>query len=269
MKIFKADMNITKADDNLAHAIAELACGGTFVVLRNQSLTLEQQFQFCNKIGVCQEYTDQERTKHIACHPNILRVTGEKNEHGEEGLFGHTSALDWHANQASNPDRAPLIWLRAAHGSQGSQTSWINMIDAYDDLSDIWKERLHECTITLGYKNGNYSDSTFFADHHAVDKPFKLVHTNSAGKTGLYFPFLQIFGMPEKSDEEYQEIMKYLTQHVTQEKYQYHHFWQDGDVVISEQWLSIHKRWKFSAMEQRVLHRIAFDYSRVPTLCRT
>ena len=65
MKIFKADMNITKADDNLAHAIAELACGGTFVVLRNQSLTLEQQFQFCNKIGVCQEYTDQERTKHF------------------------------------------------------------------------------------------------------------------------------------------------------------------------------------------------------------
>ena len=57
--------------------------------------------------------------------------------------------------------------------------------------------------------------------------------------------------------------MKYITNHVTQEKYQYHHEWQDGDVVISEQWLSIHKRWRFEEMDKRLLHRIAFDYDRI------
>ena len=42
-----------------------------------------------------------------------------------------------------------------------------------------------------------------------------------------------------------------------------HHDWEDGDLVISEQWLSIHKRWTFEKMDKRVLHRIAFDYDKV------
>jgi hypothetical protein len=35
--------------------------------------------------------------------------------------------------------------------------------------------------------------------------------------------------------------------------------------TLSEQWLSIHKRWPFEDMENRVLHRIAFDYSKIYT----
>ena len=54
--------------------------------------------------------------------------------------------------------------------------------------------------------------------------------------------------------------MQKLRQHVEQEKYTYHHDWEDGDIVISEQWLSIHKRWPFEDMKNRLLHRIAFGY---------
>jgi alpha-ketoglutarate-dependent taurine dioxygenase len=39
----------------------------------------------------------------------------------------------------------------------------------------------------------------------------------------------------------------------------YHHDWEDGDVVISEQYLSIHKRWEFEHMDKRVLHRLTMD----------
>ena len=261
MRIVKC--NLATVSDGSAHAIAEEVLENMIVVIRNQEhLTMEDEVRFCKWIGECQSYTEQpERTKHIACHPNILRVTGEKDGHGEEGLFGHTSALDWHANQASSYERSPLIWLRSVKGSAGSRTSWINMIDAYNDLSSQIKTDLEDIEITLGYKSGSYSTSKFFVEHHAVDKPFKLVHTNAAGKTGLYFPFLQIFGMVGKSDTEFNEIMEILKSHVLQEKYMYHHDWQDGDVVISEQWLSIHKRWAFDGMTDRVLHRIAFDYS--------
>ena len=48
--------------------------------------------------------------------------------------------------------------------------------------------------ITLGYKVDSYSPSKFFKEHHAKDRPFKLVNTNDACKTGLYFHFLQVFG---------------------------------------------------------------------------
>ena len=42
------------------------------------------------------------------------------------------------------------------------------------------------------------------------------------------------------------------------EEFVYHHDWEDGDVVISEQWLSIPKDGHFDKMNQRVLHRIGF-----------
>lgn len=229
------------------------------VVIRNQNLTPEEEVEFCQSIGKCQ-YLKHERSKHITVGEHILRVTGEKNEHGEEGLFGHTSALDWHANQASNPDRSPLIWLYSVKGSSGSRTSWINNALAYEQLPSDLKEEIQDIEITLGYKKGSYSNSNFFFEHHSIDKPFKLVHTNDAGITGLYFPFLQIFGMVGKTQEEFDSIMSRLKNHVLQPEFAYHHDWQDGDVVISEQWLSIHKRWEFEGMENRVLHRIAFDY---------
>ena len=54
-----------------------------------------------------------------------------------------------------------------------------------------------------------------------------------------------------------------LIEHVLQDKYRYDHHWKDGDVVISEQWLTIHKRHTFERMDKRILHRIAFDYEKV------
>ena len=167
------------------------------VVFRNQNLSPDEEVAFCKMIGECQRLQNKpgERGEHIAVNDHIIRVTGEKNNHGEPGLFGHTSALDWHANQASSYERAPLIWLHGVKGTAGSCTSWIDMQAAYRDLPQSIKRELADVEITLGYKSGSYSESEFFVEHHAEDRPFKLVHTNDAGKTGLYFPFLQIFGM--------------------------------------------------------------------------
>ena len=55
-------------------------------------------------------------------------------------LFGHVSELDWHANQVSRHDRYPLIWLYAVKGSEGSQTSWLNMAKVWEALSEEQKE---------------------------------------------------------------------------------------------------------------------------------
>jgi alpha-ketoglutarate-dependent taurine dioxygenase len=63
-------------------------------------------------------------------------------------------------------------------------------------------------------------------------------------------------------NEEGRKLIEDLRDFCEQEKYMYHHDWQDGDVIIMEQWLGIHKRWEFSDMEKRVLHRIAMDFSK-------
>ena len=263
------DFDMRTATKEDAQEIGKLTISNMVVVLRNQNLEPEDEVAFCSKIGDCQFIIDPtkpkegQRTEHLAVGNHILRVTGKKNEKGEEGLFGHTSALDWHANQASNYNREPLIWLYGVEGTQGSKTSWINNIESYKALPEDLKEEIKNVEITLGYKPGSYSPSKFFVEHHSEDKPFKLVHTNDAGHTGLYFPFLQIFGMKNINPEYFESLMTRLKAVVLRPEFCYDHHWQDGDVVISEQWLSIHKRWAFENMESRVLHRIAFNYSKL------
>jgi taurine dioxygenase len=236
------------------------------VVFKNQTLTPNDELSFCSKIGNYQYYPPAvDRIKHIRVNDGILRVTGKKNSYGEEGLFGHKAALDWHANQPSSKDRSPLIWLYGVESTAGSRTSWINNIRSYEDLSETVKSRIDQIKVYCGYKVGSYSSSSFFKEHIDNTNPKNLVQVNKEGNKGLFFPFLQIFGFENYKDEEFNEIMDLLSKHVLQEKYMYHHDWQDGDVVISEQWLSIHKRWPFEDMENRVLHRIAFDYSKIYT----
>ena len=260
------DLNLADVDIATAKEIASLILSNMVVVVKNQTLTPEQEVNFCKHIGNVQYILDPtkpkegQRTEHLAVGNHILRVTGQKNDKGEEGLFGHTSALDWHANQASNYDREPLIWLYGVEGTKGSKTSWLNNIASYEAMSDELKEEIKDVKITLGYKSGSYSPSKFFVEHHATDKPFNLVHTNDAGKTGLYFPYLQILGMVDKTEEQFKDLMDRLIEHVTQPQFIYDHHWEDGDIVLSEQWLSIHKRWAYEKMEDRILHRIAFNY---------
>jgi hypothetical protein len=60
---------------------------------------------------------------------------------------------------------------------------------------------------------------------------------------------------------ESKKFIESLRDKILQEKYMYHHDWEDGDVVLSEQWLGIHKRWRFENINNRVVHRICLDFS--------
>jgi taurine dioxygenase len=62
---------------------------------------------------------------------------------------------------------------------------------------------------------------------------------------------------------EFKDLVNNVKEFVMRPDFAYHHDWEDGDVVLSEQWLSIHKRWEFEGMPNRVLHRIACDYSNI------
>ena len=258
------DEDINKLTEDQIIEVFRLVVTNMVVVFKKQSMTPEQEVNFCKVAGTVQYYpSNVDRLKHIAVGNHILRVTGEKNAECEPGLFGHVSALDWHANQCSNKNRDPLIWLYGVKGTKGSRTSWINMIKAYEDLSEEDKEYIDDFQIYCGYEPGKYSPSTFFHTHVNKENLFNLVMENKEGQKGLYFPFFQTYGIAGISEIEYNYIWQLLYDHVLDEKYTYHHDWDDGDVVISEQWLSVHKRWRFEEMQSRVLHRIAFNYDKI------
>lgn len=250
-EIYDVDLNTISKQE--MHQIIMITATDLVVIIKNQELSHQRELELCKWCGDC-HYILAPFSKHVAINEYVVRVTGEKNKDGKEGLFGHKSDLDWHCNQASNANRHSMVWLYAVKGSKGSTTSWINMRLAYEDLLPHIKEALEPQKFTCGYKVGMYTEEReLFPEHHSRNE-WHLVHTNEAGITGLYFPFLQIMG-GFKGD-----LFQRLKNHVLQDKYRYDHHWEDGDVVISEQWLSVHKRHYFERMDKRLLHRIAFNY---------
>jgi len=250
------------------HEVAKLCNRHFVVVFRDQNLTIQDQMRIASSIGTVKldHGKNDEEKQRILIEPGVIRVTGELNANGDKGLFGHDEELDWHTHHANAVKRYPFVWLYAVKGSAGSRTSWINQEMAYNDLSIEMKRKLETIKYASGYKVGSFSNMAVAKEKINYENPISLVHTNKEGKKGLYFPFQQVYDIVEGATrEEWKELHKLLKDHCTQEKYIYHHAWQDNDLVISEQWLSIHKRWSFDGMKNRLLHRIAFDYDKAYT----
>jgi len=269
------DFDFLTASDSDINQIARWLATNTLVVCKNQNhLTAQDEANICSRFGELEDLTP---LKDIAPFKNVIiqdtnykvvRVTGELDEHGEPGLFGHVDDLDWHCNQPAQPDRKPLVWLRGIKSTFGSRTSWTNNILAYKDLNDQMIDKIKDLKMVCGWKKGTYSDFDFgkaagvtenFNEHYTPN----LVYTNIGKQTGLFFPFLQFRNFVGMTQDQSRELVESLRDHVLQEKYIYHHDWQDGDVVIAEQWLGIHKRWKFEGMNKRVLNRVTFDFANV------
>lgn len=267
------NFDFAQATQDDVNQLGCLLATNTCVVARNQRhLTVEDEIRVCKMFGAVDDLGE---LAHIPPYCDFVipgskgmlqRVTGGIDEHGRPGLFGHVSDLDWHCNMPGNPARKPLVWLLGVVGTAGSRTSWTNNIMAYNDLDHSVKNYIKDLKMVCGWRKDSYSSMDFGVANGGVTENFNeyynpsLVHTNNGGKTGLFFPFLQFRNFVGMTEDKSREIIKPLIDHVLQEKYMYHHDWQDGDVVISEQWLGIHKRWKFNGMADRILHRSTFDF---------
>lgn len=259
----------TQADIN---EIGRLLATNTLVVARGQNhLTVEDEVRIAHMFGNVENMNsvaDQEPWRHLivpGSNNEALRVTGELDEHGNPGLFGHVSDLDWHCNKPAVPTRMPLVWLLGIKGTAGSKTSWNNNIMSYNDLDAEFLNEIKDLKMVCGWKKGSYSDFSFSDKEEDYNEHYtpNLVHTNEGRQTGLFFPFLQFRNFVGMSIEDSRVLAEQLRDHILQEKYIYHHDWQDGDVVIAEQWLGIHKRWKFDGMPGRVLHRVTHDFANI------
>jgi alpha-ketoglutarate-dependent taurine dioxygenase len=262
------EFDLKEATQNDINYLARLLANNICVVIRNQSLSVSDQLRIINMFKDPEPLLtpDDENFADYAADLNldpigiICRVTGETNEHGKEGIAGHIDEMRWHCNHPYREGRKPLVWLYGVRGTKGSRTSWNNNILSYNDLDEDIKKKLSNLKIITkkGLENTESDNKNSGQPVHNFTP--NVVYTNNANKTGLFFPFLQISQFEGMSIDDSEDLIKEIGEFTIQEKYCYHHDWEDGDLVISEQWLSTHKRWKFESISKRLLHRAAFDF---------
>ena len=228
------DFNINTATQDDINDIAKLLATNTLIVLRNQSLTVQDEIRIAKMFKNPQQFhVEVEGSFDAECYRGaevegsekyILRVTGEKNEHGLPGIAGWTDEMVWHCNDPHDPLKRSLIYLYSVRGSKGSRTTWNNNILAYDELDTQLRDPLENLKLVMA--NWAEQDAATLAGYtgQALDgyTP-NLVMQNIAGKKGFYFPFLQISGFVGVCDQESKDIIDWLSKYTTQDKFCYHH----------------------------------------------
>jgi alpha-ketoglutarate-dependent taurine dioxygenase len=193
----------------------------------------------------------------------VQRMTSKVVNGKISGIF-HQDTLDWHSNMNGPFNRARGVAYQAiGEGVKGNSTSFLHTVAAYDAMSDDLKKR---CEFAVGrFVNSpeiwapGLSEEVYGYMKKPGEGPYEmpLVNMSLGKKYGLYFHINNQCSFPE--DPELFEILK---EHCFQDKFIYKHSWEPGDVVLSDQLLTLSKRDETDpeVLKEMVLNRYAFHF---------
>lgn len=248
--------------DEMTINLPQLVLDNTVVVFKKQKCIPEvivKVSSYCGSVSPMDFFT----------HPNfneIALVTGQKNSKGENiGVFGKDQELGWHCNKPASFVNEPFVALHAIENTKGTKTIWMDLNLLFNDLPEDLKE---EIKMAKGF---------FFFNHEVLQleegfnkvaettgvlpksnwKPlyFKLPN----GRDAFFFPWLFCDKINGTRDDI--KMKKIISNLVENNPYQYQHFWEDGDLVISDQLTSLHRRAPYENIEKRLLYRTAFGWN--------
>ena len=192
----------------------------------------------------------------------VQRVTGKKSNGKFTGIFS-TGKLDWHAN-LNGPDRADGVALQGWAGCEGTSTSFLNGVTAYNDMDVDLLDEIEDLYAEYEYApevwaEGLPEDQLQRMKQNSGKYRMRLVQENCAGVKGIYFYINNRCKVITPDQSVYDDLYN----HMFQEKYMYQHWWEVGDIVLMDQLLTLHKRDQNDPkiLAERILHRITFRIS--------
>lgn len=219
------------AADELRHALWD----NQVLVFKNLDPTPEQHLQLASLFG-----TPSPPQKQNVSHPDFETITVFDSDGGYK-------ADQWHADATFNAE-VPLgaVLCMRECPSVGGDTMFTNSYMAYETLSGGMKKLLdnrrarHDITAEVG------TEHPVVVSHPITGKPVLFVN--------------RIFtrGITNLPPEESSAILPFLFNHLTRPEFTYRHTWDDGDVVIWDNWSTQHYA-LFDFDERRVVHRVSLD----------
>lgn len=261
---FRTDADIKSLSDQTIKSIATNIQEKGCAVFYNQSLSPEEYIQTMSRFGEMEKPDLFMNPKEF---PEIFLVTGERDDKGNKiGMFGD-GELGWHSNGNSrhNNDKI-LIGLYCVKGDVNTTLSICHTGKPFWDLSEEEREYYRSIKIKIKFKNNTMYDleegdpelEFMSASRGSIRKLVgRHPHTD---EEYFYFPYHFIeeawAGREKININKLKEDLKPI---IFQSKYQHHHVFQEGDLVLMDQFTSLHRR--SPVMGPRMLWRIASDYN--------
>ena len=257
-------------DEELAQLVKKLVKDGQ-VVLHEQKLTMNQYADVLTRIG------EVEKLDYYMNPKEEQRLSFV----GKDYLFGDTELL-WHANGTGRYNFKEIcVGLYCVYECIDTVLSINNNCSAFTGLSEEKKNYYRNIDIRLDnsgpraklwpddsdYK-GVAEDTFRVGQEHYKEnvdrRPLVGIHPFD-GREYIYFmvPYIvKAFTKDGKEIEDFETFYKTLWDDVIKSKYQYHHVFKVGDLLLMDQLHTIHRRSPIKDKD-RMLWRTAFDYSKV------
>jgi taurine dioxygenase len=152
----------------------------------------------------------------------------------------------WHTDDSYFAVPAKATMLQALDVPEsGGQTKFANTVQAYADLSPADKRRLDGLKAVHGYDTARAPGRPVArTEEEAAETPdviHPLVRTHDdTGNKAIYFNPNRTDRIEGLGRAESDELLDWLHGHITQPRYQYHHGWTPGDILVWDNRCLIH-----------------------------
>jgi taurine dioxygenase len=251
-------------DDAAAKAIRDAFDRHIFVVFRQQELSEEDQLRaasYFGKVHIRRRPTTT-RDPGGAFDTPFMLVTNIVENGKSIGVFGDGEMWFHHdTSYYPEPHRATLLYSMKLP-SWGGNTCFSNMYKAYENIPAPLRDKLEGKRVLQvhDYKRRERLDLDKIdldsVRHH--EQPIFITHP-ATGRKALYISRLmsaRILGLPRDESE---AILEQLFEISEDPAIVYEHEWKLGDLVIWDNWCSIHARKDFPRDEPRLMRRLTIE----------
>jgi taurine dioxygenase len=244
-------------DDAAFREIHQAWLDHLMVVFPGQTLGEEDQLRFTALFGELGG-----RNRHVATaegdrvsHPGIMLISNIREDGKPIGSLPDGEMM-FHSDgaYAKRPFRYTLLYALEIP-SVGGNTIFANLYKAYEALPAALKNQLANVHAEHVYYAGTVqkdkpSDSLTGSRTH----PLFIAHEET-GRTALYASRLLTIRIPELPEDESDEVLAQLFDHMEKPEFLYEHVWTPGDFLMWDNRCLNHARTDFSEGERRLLRR--------------
>jgi taurine dioxygenase len=202
-------------------------------------------------------------------HPEIIVLAAgqydeiQADDPGADDVIG---TIDWHTDLTYTPlpTRGSLLYARTVP-PEGGKTGWIDTAAVHTALPETTKQRIAGLQVIhslgpLQQAINQAAETDYAADSDSVPEFQEVVHPLAhrhpeSGREVLDISpaFAQrIVGLPE---DESAALLRELRDFATQPRFRYLHEWQVGDLVVWDNWRTMHVATGHKRRHRRVMHR--------------
>jgi len=246
----------------LAREIRMLWLRHQVIVFRDQSIDIDAQRRLVQCLGELQP----PRSKLPRLNPDILYVANVSVD-GDRGELPEGD-MQFHADQCyyETPTAGAVLYAIEIPRA-GGNTLFANMYKAYDTLAPALRARLQGREILFAYDYEKNAYKRARLDEHAprCAHPALIQHPETK-RPVLFVNRLMadhFVGLPINESE---ALLEQVFSHIERPEHIYEHEWRVGDVLVWDNFSTLHARTDFDPAERRVLRRMAIRGTRPHTL---